>query len=380
MDFLPNADQSLMVDACKRMVAERIQPLLDSEPRDRPLSRSTSQAVLKLLSSLGLTAARLPESAGGPGMSSLEYGLMIEQLPIAAAFLLLPQEVTVARLHAGCNASQREQLLPALINADRLICTAATEPDTGSDPRGIRARIKRDGDHYVLNGRKMWISNATISDLYNVTCLDEDGKLVRILVDREQSEVEAIEIPVLGMHQNHLGEVAFNDTRVPLENRLGGNDDAAKVLTLTWLANRPLIGLVAVGMAQQALAATVEYAKGRKQFGKPIGAFQLVQKSLADMELAIVTSRLLCLHALAAIDRGERANGLSAMAKRYSIEASERAIVLAMQLHGSMGLSRELGLETLARDVRMLTIPDGTPEILTLIQGRELTGLDAFRG
>lgn len=132
-------------------------------------------------------------------------------------------------------------------------------------------------------------------------------------------------------------------------------------------------------MAQKAFEAARAYVGVRKQFGQTIGSFQLIQQGLADIETAIVASRLLCYNALAAIDRGERANGLSAMAKRFAVETCDRAIATAMRIHGAMGLSRELGLERLARDVRMLSIPDGTSEILTLIQGREITGVDPFR-
>ena len=124
---------------------------------------------------------------------------------------------------------------------------------------------------------------------------------------------------------------------------------------------------------------TLTYAGMRKQFGKAIGGFQLIQKNLADIQTAITTSRLLCYYALDAIDRGERANGSSAMAKRYATTACHDAISLAMQVHGAMGISREAKIEGLYRDVRMLPIPDATNEILALIQGREITGLDAFR-
>jgi alkylation response protein AidB-like acyl-CoA dehydrogenase len=136
---------------------------------------------------------------------------------------------------------------------------------------------------------------------------------------------------------------------------------------------------MAVGLAQKALDIARNYAGVRKQFGKLIGGFQLVQQDLAEIETCVLSSRLVCYNALAAIDRGERANGLSAMAKRYAVDACDRAIALAMRLNGAMGLSKELGLEQMARDVRTLTIPDGTPGILTLIQGREITGLDPFR-
>ena len=183
-----------------------------------------------------------------------------------------------------------------------------------------------------------------------------------------------------GLRQAPLGEVTFSDCHVPKNNLCPDTGETAKLLTVTWLANRPLVGLMAVGLAQKALDAARAYAGIRKQFGRFIGGFQLVQNDLAEIETCILSSRLLCYNALAAIDRGERANGLSAMAKRYAVDSCDRAIALAMRVHGAMGLSTELGLEQMARDVRTLTIPDGTPGILTLIQGRELTGLDPFRG
>ena len=380
MNYQPTSEQEQMVHSARRMYANDIEPILRRHPADQPLPKESAQQILQHFAKLGLTAARLPEEAGGPGMTMLDYGLIMEQLSPAMLFLLMPQEVTVARIHAGCTADQRENLLPKLISAEVVACTATTEPDAGSDPRGIRLKLREDGDQFVLDGTKMWVSNATIADVYIVTCRAPNGEIVRVLVDRTESEVKTREIPVTGLKQCHLGEIVFNGTRVPKVNMLGAAGDASRVLTLTWLGNRPLIGLGAVHLAQKAFEACVDYAKLRKQFGRAIGGFQLVQERLADIETAIVTSRLLCYHALQAVDCGERANGLSAMAKRYSVEACGRAIQLAMQLHGAMGLSEELGLERMARDLRMLSIPDGTPEILTLIQGREITSIDAIRG
>jgi len=234
----------------------------------------------------------------------------------------------------------------------------------------------------VVNGRKMWITSGSIADIVSVTCRkagQSDGRnLLRVVIDRDESPFEAREIDVIGMQQSHLAEMVFDNCRVPKANCFGEAGDAARVLTTTWLAGRPLLGLAAVNLATRAFEATREYAGLRKQFGSPIGAFQLIQQGLADMETAIVASRLLCYNALAAIDRGERANGQSAMAKRFAVDSCDRAIAIGMRIHGAMGLSRELGIERLARDVRMLSIPDGTPEILTLIQGRELTGIGAF--
>lgn len=382
MDFELSSEQKLLVEATQRAVERDIQPLLDRQPKNKPLSKAVAQEIMLHGANLGLTAARVPESAGGAGMKVLDYGLICEQLPTAALFVTMPQETTVTRIFYGSSEEQKERFLPDLIAGKRLTCTAATEPGVGSDPRGIKTRAKEDGDSILINGRKMWVSNITIADIVNVTCVMERGgknEMVRILADKEQSEFEAVEIDVIGMNQSHLGEVVFQDTRVPKANLLEGSGDVARILTLTWLANRPLIGLCAVQMAQKAFDMAKVFAADRMQFGKTIGGFQLIQERLADIETAIVTSRLLCYHALAAMDRGERANGVSAMAKRYAVASCDKAIQLAMQVHGAMGLSRELGLEQLARDVRMIAIPDGTPEILTLIQGREITGKDAFR-
>ena len=241
------------------------------------------------------------------------------------------------------------------------------------------------GEHVVINGRKMWITNASICDVINITATlgkasDGANRMIRVVVDREESPFETSKTPCLGFAQGHLGEVLFDNCRVPKRNILGQEGDAARVLTLTWLANRPLFGLMAVNMAQRALDAAVKYAGDRSQFGRSIASYQLVQELLADISAAVTTSRLICYYALDAIDNGDRANGVSAQAKRYALATCQRAISMAMEVHGAMGISREVGLEQLYRDCRMLPIPDGTNQILALIEGRELTGISTFRG
>lgn len=383
MDFSLTIEQQMIVKAAKRMVETDIQPVLDAADKDRALSRQSILKIMEKAASLGMTAARVPEKAGGAGMSMLDYGLITEQIPPNAGLILQPHEATTARIYFGCTPEQRERYLDDLITGKKIACTASTEPDVGSDPRGIKTKVQATERGLVLNGAKQWISNATVCDIMNVTCrlVKEDGSstIVRVLVDPVQSPFEARELKMHGLLQAPLGEVIFSDCRVPKSNLCPDTGETAKLLTITWLANRPLVGLMAVGLAQKALDAARSYAGLRKQFGKPIGGFQLVQQDLAEIETCVLSSRLVCYNALSAIDRGERANGLSAMAKRYAVDTCDRAIALAMRLHGAMGLSRELGLEQIARDVRTLTIPDGTPGILTLIQGRELTGLDTFR-
>ncbi|MBI2224608.1 MAG: acyl-CoA/acyl-ACP dehydrogenase [Betaproteobacteria bacterium] len=385
MDFELSEEQRLFQDSARKIAEKHIRPELESHDRNRPLPKEAMLRIFQVFAREGLTAPRLPVDLGGSGMRMLDYGLVFEQLPPVIANSLISHEVTVTRIGTGTEEEQRRRLLPDLIAGRKICCTGTTEPDTGSDPRGVKTRVQADGDDLVINGRKMWITNASISDVVVVTCsagTDSNGRnlLRRVVVERAVSPYETREIECLGLRQGHLTEILFDNCRVPKQNALGSVGDAARLLTTTWNGNRPLLGLMAVNMAQRALDVAIEYAGTRRQFGRLIGSTQLIQERLADIATAVETSRLLCYKALAQIDLGRRANGLSAMAKRYATAACLQAVSLGMSVHGAMGISVELGLEELFRDARMLLIPDGTNEILALIVGRELTGLDAFRG
>jgi alkylation response protein AidB-like acyl-CoA dehydrogenase len=384
MEFKLDSEQRMIQESTQRMVERDIDPILAAHDRDKPLPREAMQKIFAICAQQGLTSARIPEAAGGAGLSALTLGLMHEQLPPAIALAVIAHEGTGARIFISSTREQQERILPDIISAKRIACTGNTEPDVGSDPRSVKTRAVEDGEGFVINGRKMWITNASICDLINVTCSvgkDEKGlsSLIRVVVERDQSPFTALEIPMLGLRQGHLSEVLFENCRVPKTNVLGEPGDASRVLTLTWLANRPIFGLFAVHLAQKALDAALVYAKDRVQFGRAIGGFQLVQEMLADISAAVTSSRLLCYYALSCIDNGERANHVSAMAKRFAVKSCQRAISLAMEIHGAMGLSHEMGLEQLYRDARMITVPDGTNQILTLIEGRELTGVAAYR-
>jgi alkylation response protein AidB-like acyl-CoA dehydrogenase len=384
MEFERTEDQALLVDSARRIVETEIKPILDRNPQDRPLAKVEMLKIFAVFSREGLTAPRLPVEAGGSGMKMLDYGMVYEQLPPVVAISLLSHEVTITRIHAESTEEQRERFLPDAIAGRKICCTGSTEPDTGSDPRGIKTRVTERGGKLSVSGRKMWITNGSISDIAVVTCVatDPSGKaqMRRIAIEREASPYQTREIPCVGLRQGHLAELLFDDVGVPDNNALGAAGDAARVLTITWNVNRPLMGLSAVHLAQRALDAAIAYAGMRKQFGRLIGGTQLVQERLADIATAVETSRLLCYKALDDVDRGVRSNGLSAMAKRYATNACLQAISLAMGIHGAMGVSDEMGLEQLFRDARMLIVPDGTNEILALMIGRELTGIDAFRG
>jgi alkylation response protein AidB-like acyl-CoA dehydrogenase len=377
-------EQEAMRESIGRLVARAIAPQLDKHPPDVPLPKPVYLEIFGALATLGLTAARLPEDAGGPGIAMLDYGIMFEHIPPTIGLALVAHEASVARLHDECDAAQRRRLLPDLIAGRKIGCTGATEPDTGSDPRGVKTRLTRRGNALVLNGRKMWISNASACDVMLVTCLDcrdgDTGQVVKVVVERDRSPFEAREIETIGLRQGMLGESLFEDCPIPSENLIVSTQGGTAVLKTSWAINRPLFGLMAVHLAQRAYDIALDYAKLRKQFGKSIAAHQLVQRNLSDIVTAITASRLMCFHALALIDRGEPADGAAAMAKRFAQNQCREAVFQAMNLLGAIGLSTEARIEALYRDIRMLAVPDGTNEILALIHGRALTGLAAFRG
>ncbi len=384
MDFELAEDQRLIQESTRRMVADFINPILKSKDRRVSLPKNEMLKILQRFAEEGLTTPRLPVDVGGSNMRMLDYGLVIEQLPSMIGHALMAQEVTITRLRAGGNEDQWREMVPDLIAGKRICCTASSEPGTGSNPRQIITRMRVDGDHVVVNGRKMWITNGTISDVVLVTCTTggsekAEGLLQRVAIDRAIANYETTKIDCIGLWQGHIAEILFDDCRVPKSGAMSDDSDLARLLQSTWNANRALLGLMAVNMAQRAFDAAVKYAGMRTQFGRLIGGTQLVQEHLVNIYTAIETSRLICYKALSQVDNGQRVNASSAAAKRYATTACLDAISAAIAVHGAIGLTVELELEELLRDARMLLVPDGTNEILTLIIGRELTGQSALR-
>ncbi len=383
MDFEPTDTERIFADTARRVVVRDIEPVLAAHPPDAPLPKPVVLELHRHAAGLGYHGARIPEEDGGSGLSHVMLGILNETLPPVLGFSLLGHESTIKRIHMGGTADQRARFLPDLLAARKLAGTAASEPNVGSDPRAIETTAVADGDHYVLNGTKLWISNGPIIDTAIVVASlgrDRDGRnlITRFIVDRAESPFECREVPTVGLQQTPLGELVFRDCRVPRANLLGEPGDAHRSLTFTWLANRASIGLFGVHLSRKAIDASIGYANARVQFGQPIARFQLVQAMLAEMATLTDASRLLCFRAMALLDRGVWCHRESSMAKSYASEAAVKVTNMAIQLHGSHGLTKEFPLERWARDARMLTLPDGTTQIHQLIIGRELLGVRAF--
>ena len=309
--------------------------------------------------------------------------ILCEVFPPVLTMSLIGHESTAKRIHMGGTAEQKARFLPDLLAGRRIGGTASSEPNVGSDPRGIETTALEDGDHYLLNGTKLWTTNGTIADTLIVVAslgrgANGQNLITRIIVDRGESPFESREVPATGLQQGHLGELVFRDCRVPKANVLGQPGDAHGPLTFTWLANRPCTGLMSMHLAQRALDASVAHARQRVQFGQPIAGFQLVQAMLAEMSTLTSAGRLLCYRALGLLDRGIWCHRESSEAKAFATQAGVTVTHRAIEVHGAYGLTREAPLEGWARDARMLTMPDGTTQIQQLIIGRELVGLRAF--
>ncbi|GAA4338999.1 acyl-CoA dehydrogenase family protein [Pigmentiphaga soli] len=385
MDFRLTSEQRLLQESVRAVVDKKIIPIFKRNDPAKPLPKEERRALVKVAAAQGLTSVRIPERHGGNGMSALEYGLIREMMPASVAFGIAGQEGPALRICMGGNEEQIERYVPGLIAGDILGASGTTEPGSGSDPRGAKTRAVQDGDHWLVTGHKMWVSGAYNCDIMLTAASigkNEKGhnRLLWLVVDQSESPFFTSKTPTMGLRQGAMGEAIFDNCRVPSKNVIGGEGTASRVLQDTWLLQRPGFGMVAVGMAQRALDAATEYAGQREMFGRKIGGFQLVQELLAESAAAVMTSRLLCYKALQAIDNDEPDKvHLSAMSKRYSIATCTRAVSLCMEVFGAMGISTELGLEELYRDIRMLPIPDGTNQILTLIEGREITGISAIR-
>jgi alkylation response protein AidB-like acyl-CoA dehydrogenase len=373
-----------MRDSIIKIVERDIYPILNSFPRDKELPKEVLKNFLKHFCKMGLTNVRLPESAGGPGISMTDYGVIFEQIPPVIAVALMAHEGSISRLYAEGSEEQKIRLLPALISGEKIFCTGSTEPDVGSDPRGIKTRLIKNSNGLYLSGRKMWVSNINVCDAILVTCLDcrqdkNSKKVIKVFIDREQSPFVTNNIETIGFKQGWLGEALFDECPIDPRNVIDSPAGGTDILKASWAVNRPIFSLSAVHLAQLAFNVALDYSKIRYQFSKSIASHQLVQKNLADVETAIVSSRLMCFYSLSLYDRGIPKEGAAAMAKRYTQNACQDAIWQCMNILGAMGLSVDSKLEEWYRDVRMIAVGDGTNEILALIQGRDISGISAFR-
>ena len=384
MNFDFSEEHQLFKDALERLVAREIEPLLASCPADAPLPRDACVRIREILHPMGIQGARVPVELGGSGLGAVGLGIAAQTIPYEAFELVMCIEAVALRIALAGTDEMKSTVLPELLAGRAFAGSATSEPDVGSDPRGIRTRATLEGDRYVLNGTKLWVSAGTVADYLLVmasTGRDHAGNNVisPFLVNVAESPVVARSHDLMGIQQSHIAEIHLDHVGIPRDNMLAGAaGHAHTVLTSTWLSQRPVQALCNVRLADKAYEAALQYSLQREQFGKPIASFQLVQDMLAEMRTLIDCSKLLCYRSLTLSDEGKRPHLESSMAKLFACQSALRVTNLAVEVHGAFGATRDFAVEKYFRDERVLAFPDGTINIQKLIVGRELTGIRAF--
>jgi alkylation response protein AidB-like acyl-CoA dehydrogenase len=340
---------------------------------------------LKELIPFGYVGTLVPEEQGGPGLTHMDWAILFEELRGAYASLGGMVGINSAGtkgIAESKNVTVRDRILPDLLAGDKIICSCITEPNVGSNAAGIETRAVLDGDQYVINGTKTWISNGSIADYCVVVASIDRSKgsagLIQILVEKEVSPFKVRELHKMGCRSFPTSEVIFEDCRVPKENLLRVPGEGFKQTVQSLNFARANAAIASVGIAQASIDAAVQYAKERHQFGKPIGKFQLIQQMIADMVIEVDAARLLAYRAFYLMDKGVPCMKETSIAKAFATEMACRVTSKAIQIHGAYGLSEEYVVERYFRDARVYTIPDGTTQIQQLIIGREMLGMSAI--
>src|SRR5690348_14422108 len=396
MDFSLTDDQRMIRENVRRFMEAEVRPIVRRNEREEKFAG----VEIRHLGELGCCGMLIPEKWGGAGLDTISYVLMLEEVARVDASMAVALSVTNSvvawPLWRHGNDQQRRKYLPRLARGEMLGAFCLTEPQAGSDAAAIETRAVRRGKGYSLNGTKSWVTSGGESGLYLVFAKTDPGAGARgvtaflvepgfpgFRVGRYEDK--------MGLRSSRSAEIVFADCQVPEENRLGEEGQGLKIALEALEGGRVGIAAQAVGLAQGALEAAASYAKQRRAFGKTIGEFQAVQFMLADMQTEIEAARLLTWQAAymrdailrdrmrdaAADARSSRAGALASRAKLFAAEMANRVAYKAVQIHGSMGYSRESDVERMYRDARVLTIYEGTSEIQRLIIARDLLGYES---
>jgi len=383
MNFEFSTRQKLLKDAAREVMEKEIIPIANESDKNKLLlDRKLLKELLGKLIPLGYIGSFLPKELGGYDLDYVTYGILIEELFRAYASLgmILSVQNTFGGIHFLGTSEMKKRFLPSLLKGEKIICCETTEPNIESKEAEIKTSVTLDGDHYVVNGAKAWVTNGSISDICVVVAQTkiESGfsGLCYLVIERWASPYEVRELPKLGLRSCPIAEINFNNCRVPKENLLSSPGENLKNILQLYEFIKSTMALGAVGIAQSAIDLSVLYAKQRHQFCRPIGSFQLIQGMISDMIVQTEASRLLGFRALSLLDKGVRCDKEASMAKFFSAEAVLQVTSMAIQIHGALGLSEELPLERFFRDARTWTVPDRTSQTQRLIVGRNVLGMN----
>lgn len=371
MDFTLTPEQEKLKERARRFSLEEVLPVAHYYD----LKDEMPLYLLRRAYEEGLLNMGLPADYGGSGLGLLEAALVMEELAAACpgvATSVFDNSLGMEPLLLSQNEPLKREVLPKLANGEGYISFALSEAGAGSDVGGISCRAVKDGEDYILNGRKFWITNAGVADYFTVfATLDPKARHLGIcafLVERSWEGVKVgSHIPKLGQRTSNTAAIRFDNVRVPAANLLADPPRGFLLAMRTFARTRAAIGSFAVGAARSAMDFAIRYAKKRRTFGKKLFNYQMIQKKVAEMYAAIETGRLLVHKAAWEADRGTDSTISASIAKIFTTESAIDVVNEAIQIFGGYGYTRLFPLEKLLRDVRLFTIYEGSSEILRKI-------------
>jgi alkylation response protein AidB-like acyl-CoA dehydrogenase len=377
-------EHKMLRDTARDFAQKEIAPIA----ADFDESGEFPRATIKKMGEMGFMGIEVPEQYGGAGMDALAYTLALEEICKADASHGVIMSVNNSLYCHGIvkfgTEEQKNKFVTPVASGKAIGAYSLTEPHSGSDPAGMKSRATRDGEFYVLNGRKSWVTSGPVANYFiafMVTDPDKKQKgISAFLVDgKSKGLIRGKKEPKLGIRASATSELIFEDCRVPAENRLAAEGDGFKIAMTMLDAGRIGIATQALGIAEAAYEAARQYAGQREAFGQPIGAFQGTGFKIADMKTRIEASRLLTYNAALAKEKAKESGGRysleASMAKLFASETAMYVTHQAVQIHGGMGYSRELPIERYFRDAKITEIYEGTSEIQRLVISRSELGI-----
>lgn len=378
VDDLLTEEQKLIRQTAREWVGQNIKPIIEEQFEKATFDPS----IIPGLASIGAFGPFVPEEYGGPGLDQISYGIImqeIERVDSAIRSLSSVQgSLVMYPIWKYGSEEQKKKWLPQLCAGEKIGCFGLTEPDHGSNPAGMTTSYVDKGDHYLLNGAKMWISNSPIADVAVVWAKNEEGRIHGILVERG---MEGFTTPTthgkLSLRGGPTGELVFDNVKVPKENVLPGRNGLGAPLSCLDSA-RYGIAWGTIGVALECYDTALRYSQERIQFGKPIAGFQLTQKKLAEMITEITKAQLLAWRLGVLRNEGKATSAQISMAKRNNVDLALKVAREARQILGGMGITNEYPIMRHMMNLESVVTYEGTHDIHLLILGAEVTGIPAF--
>ena len=387
MDFQLTEAQRMVRDMVREFAEKEVRPVAHVHDREHSFPRATARR----MGELGLLGITVPEAYGGPGCDYVSFALVAEELAWGDAshsvIFGANASLTVGPILTFGTEEQKQRYLPKLVTGEMLGCYALTEPGSGSDAGSLRTVARREGDEYVIDGQKVFITNGGVADVCvlfartDPASTDAHGITAFLVDTRSPGFTVGKNEKKLGLNASVTNQLYFEGLRVPAQNRLGAEGEGFKVAMATLDTGRIMAAAGSVGIARAALEHSIAYAKERHQFGRPIATNQAIQWKLADMDVAIEAGRNLYLKAAWLKDQGQPFTHAASRAKLWCSEMAMRATLEAVQVHGGNGYTKDYPVERLMRDIKIFEIFEGTSEIQRLVIARtHSTALRARRG